>query len=350
MSEDKKIKTLYKLDKKDIRAVIEKYKSSENRSITKVEENTQNNDQTKSIQKVEESKDNIDGSSPESNPNPNPNYIPKKNYLKNTIIIAVLVLVFCAGMVLTIILNNNVKNPEPNEADDSSIISSTESIDNTANESTDSSEIHKNYDFDFVLGDLTIYSDDYWRSNDYKLFIGENDGSLAKDVKYVTVKDGVTQIYDRGFYYCKNLESITLPESITYIGRGAFAGCESLKDIAIPSQVTNISNAAFRGCTDLKSVIIPSNVTIIGDYAFSECESLTLALPDKLESIGIYAFNSCTSIDNIIIPESVTNVGTSAFYNWTTNQRIWISDDDTWQDTWYVGCQAVIIHGVVGSS
>ena len=55
-------------------------------------------------------------------------------------------------------------------------------------------------------------------------------------------------------------------------------------------------------------------VTSIGASAFRDCTGLTsISIPDSVTSIGSYAFEDCTGLTSISIPEGVTSIGKSAF-------------------------------------
>ena len=138
--------------------------------------------------------------------------------------------------------------------------------------------------------------------------------SNIKNVKSVTIAEGVTSIGYYAFKDCSSLTSIEIPSSVTSIGNWAFSGCSSLTSIEIPSSVTSIGNWAFSGCSSLTSIEIPSSVTSIGYSAFSGCSSLTsIEIPSSITSIEDGTFYNCSSLTSINIPEGVTSIGYRAF-------------------------------------
>ena len=81
-----------------------------------------------------------------------------------------------------------------------------------------------------------------------------------KEIKSVSIKDGVTRISNYAFSGCTGLTSITIPNSVTFIGDYAFQGCESLTLVTIYNGKTKVSKNAFKQCIKLKSIVIPNSV------------------------------------------------------------------------------------------
>ncbi|MDO5296069.1 MAG: leucine-rich repeat protein [bacterium] len=70
------------------------------------------------------------------------------------------------------------------------------------------------------------------------------------------------------FWNCKNLLYVQLPSGITDISGCAFGNCESLRKINIPDTVTEIGRGAFFGCRNLEALVIPDSVRKIAADAF----------------------------------------------------------------------------------
>ena len=149
-------------------------------------------------------------------------------------------------------------------------------------------------------------------------------------IKTVVIENGVTNIGDCAFYYCKSLTSITIPNSVTSIGKFAFYGCSGLTSVTIGNSVTSIGERAFYGCSSLTSVTIGNSVTSIGNCAFANCTALTsVTIGNSVTSIGYGAFDGCTGLTSITIPNSVTSIGGNAFYGCTGLTSITIPNSVT---------------------
>jgi hypothetical protein len=129
-----------------------------------------------------------------------------------------------------------------------------------------------------------------------------------------TIPNCVSNIGDRGFWYCTRLDSVNIPSSVTNIGYAAFESCIGLISITIPNSVTSIGGDAFSYCANLTNVLISTNVTSIGEWAFGSCTNLAIiTIPNSVTSIGKQAFFDCDSLTSVTIPDSVTNIGDGAF-------------------------------------
>ena len=119
-------------------------------------------------------------------------------------------------------------------------------------------------------------------------------GFSKTNVKSVTIPDGVTEIGNEAFYWCKELTTVEIPDSVTRIGQRAFTQCEKLQNVRIPDGVTKIETAAFGYCIELTSINIPNGVKEIGEGAFQSCAELTsIEIPDSVKKIEQYAFRGC---------------------------------------------------------
>ena len=135
-----------------------------------------------------------------------------------------------------------------------------------------------------------------------------------KNLKAVTIPDGVTSIGALAFYDCASLTAIEIPEGVPRIGRQTFEGCEALCSVELPSSVMEIGYRAFFNCNSLASVTIPSNVTEVGYSAFQYCGALkSVTIPDGVTSIGWGAFGECGALESVSISASVTRIGNDAF-------------------------------------
>lgn len=109
-----------------------------------------------------------------------------------------------------------------------------------------------------------------------------------KGITKVIIEEGVNNIENCMFRYCKDLKNIVISESVCSIGDNAFDNCNNLIEINIPNSVMEIVLCAFRGCTRLTSIIIPENITRIENHTFAMCNTLNnITLPDGLQYIGI---------------------------------------------------------------
>jgi hypothetical protein len=183
--------------------------------------------------------------------------------------------------------------------------------------------------------------------------IANNAFSNCKNLTYVKVSEGVTNMGIATFSYCENLESVVLGEGIEKISSSLFNGCASLSDINIPASVTEIDGSAFEGCTSLASINIPANVTNIVEYAFYGCKNLAsinvddknttyasvdgvlynkektiliqapgklqgvFTIPSGVTNIASGAFGSCEGLTGLEIPASVTSISEFAFESCT---------------------------------
>ena len=163
--------------------------------------------------------------------------------------------------------------------------------------------------------------------------------NYSKQIREVTIIEGVTSIGNYAFDGCSNLTSITIPGSVTSIGGGAFSDCSSLTSITIPDSVTSIENYAFSNCSSLTSITIPDSVTSIGDGAFSGCSSLTeITIPDSVTSIGGSAFSGC-SLKYIFY--GGTDIKWNSLKNRPQNGIVHFSaTDHTWNEAYTVDKEA----------
>ncbi len=68
------------------------------------------------------------------------------------------------------------------------------------------------------------------------------------------VPDGVTQIGDSAFSFCKQLTSISFPNSLTTIGNSAFSCCWGLTSVTIPRNVSLVKHCAFWYCQNIEQI------------------------------------------------------------------------------------------------
>ena len=136
---------------------------------------------------------------------------------------------------------------------------------------------------------------------------------LIREIRTVTIENGVDRISAGAFQNCTNLRTITIPESVTDIGRCAFKNCTSLTSIAIPAGVSIIRPGTFQDCEQLNNVRVQPGITEIGECAFQRCVSLSqLNIPNTVQTVSLFAFNGCRSL-TVGVPESLIFFGEKAF-------------------------------------
>ena len=212
------------------------------------------------------------------------------------------------------------------------------------------------FTYDSITATLTIFGTGDMEDYDdidapWKPYRGE--------IQTVIIKDGVTSIGNRAFYWCFALTQITIGNDVTSIGNEAFYDCSKLTQVNIPESVTSIGSQAFYDCSKLTQVNIPESVTSIGSQAFGDCSALTAihvdaantaycsengvlfnkdkttliqypikkeestyTIPDGVTSIGSQAFSSCSALTQVTIPDGVTSIGNRAFFGCETLTQV----------------------------
>lgn len=137
-----------------------------------------------------------------------------------------------------------------------------------------------------------------------------------KQLKQLTIPEGVTEIGKEAFKNCSELVEVQLPDSLKKIGSKAFEGCEKLKAISLPDGALELGEGIFSDCEALAEVHLPEQLERIPEETFLDCENLKqINLPERLSSIGTYAFGGCGKLSGITAPENLRCIESYAFYD-----------------------------------
>ena len=112
----------------------------------------------------------------------------------------------------------------------------------------------------------------------------------GKDVKSVTMNDGITHIGDFSFFFCTSLKSISISSTVESIGQLAFLGCTGLTSIDVEE-----GNTAY---SSVNGVLYNKDRTEICQYPAGKTDTV-YTIPDSVTTIGDNAFNRCTSLTSI---------------------------------------------------
>lgn len=110
-------------------------------------------------------------------------------------------------------------------------------------------------------------------------------------------------VYTEGVVVPHDVVRVQVHPSVTIIPEGAFGNRQQLEEVVLCEGLLEIGEAAFQYCKSLKRISIPSTVTIIHQYAFGACDNLEeIELCDGLQEIGDEAFNCCYALKRLTIP------------------------------------------------
>lgn len=151
--------------------------------------------------------------------------------------------------------------------------------------------------------------------------------SGCRQLKRVSLPEGMTTLPDNTFYGCRQLTDIQLPSTLTQVDLAAFADCQALTSIDIPAGVTVVGASAFYHCFSLEHVTMGDQVKVWDDYCFYECSSLKdIHIPQQLEQVGMNCFANCTSLKRLDFPATMTKIGMGAFQGCTALQEVTFGD------------------------
>lgn len=161
--------------------------------------------------------------------------------------------------------------------------------------------IFKNYDSDGYPHNVELKNmtsiPNYYCQNAFINYGGET--SFGKNIKNITLPNGIQLIGINAFYGCSSLTSVIIPESVELIHNGVFEGCINLLNITIPSSVTEIGTKALQ----------------IGNYSSSGDKNATIIMkPTTPPTIASDTFDK-NMLNKIYVPSaSVESYKTAA--NW----------------------------------
>ena len=92
----------------------------------------------------------------------------------------------------------------------------------------------------------------------------------------VHLPEGVKEIREGAFEYCRVLKEINLPDSLLTIQTRAFNDCSKLEKVTVTehSNLQEIGTAAFQNCNLMKEAVVPGSVEKLGDCVFNFCNAL----------------------------------------------------------------------------
>lgn len=171
--------------------------------------------------------------------------------------------------------------------------------------------------------------------------------AYGKDIKTITVGDGITLIKSNAFVDLKNLKSVTLGKDVITIEDDGFSSCKNLKTLILLGEKTIIRGKSFYSsaftelilpensnyiitnncvlskdgetliyCLGGKNVNIPDGVKQIQSGAFwCNQNVVTVTLPASLTMLSESAFGNCDKLKNITIPDTVQLFEENAFWD-----------------------------------
>lgn len=125
---------------------------------------------------------------------------------------------------------------------------------------------------------------------------------LSNVISEITLPKSVKEI-DAYSFYLKDIKKVTLNEGLEKIGQGAFATTRNLESITLPSTVKYIEDESFRN----------SGISFI-------------KLNEGLEEIGANAFKDTPNLKSVTIPSSVRKIGGSVFKNSAVGTNVKIAE------------------------
>ena len=105
--------------------------------------------------------------------------------------------------------------------------------------------------------------------------------------------------------YClSQKDTFVVPEGVETIGEMAFRRKKDLKSVTLPNGLKKISRDAFFDCDVLDNIYIPASVTEVNGYSFAECGSLkSVTFAGQPKSLSRHAFDDSEKLMRIIVPQ-----------------------------------------------
>lgn len=182
-----------------------------------------------------------------------------------------------------------------------------------------------------VLLDYSLYGVQFGVNGDKflnKIFmdaISIGDAAFSRsDIKHFIISRNLGNLGVCAFANCDNLESVSLENtdsatvqfSLRKISNGTFMNCRNLKTVTIPEGVLCIEEDAFNGCSNLENVYVPSTLQSICMNAFANCGNIVnIHLPSgmKKESVNM-GISDCEYLSGEPDFSGVENIKAAAFY------------------------------------
>lgn len=182
-----------------------------------------------------------------------------------------------------------------------------------------------------LTGDGELIIDGNGRMYDYGTPADVPWAKLRKEIKAITVCDGVEYVGSNAFNSCVKAESLSIPAStVQHNSKSVYDGCTAISRITVTEgngtmcdYGTDTASSSAKvyykytpwNISKCSDIVISEGVTNIGAFAFSYCSTFaTIKLPDSLKTIGENAFYSCSSLTNIELPAGIEKISRYAFY------------------------------------
>jgi len=89
-------------------------------------------------------------------------------------------------------------------------------------------------------------------------------------IRHVSLHNNLKRIGNRSFL-CSTLDDIAIPASVISIGAEAFAEGKNLRSVTLEEGLREIGDSAFSECRVLERINIPASVDSLGNHIFNQC-------------------------------------------------------------------------------